>query len=221
MTAKDAISAQITPLRLPTTFAEAADLLKKSGKFSLPVVDNDGRYVGVFSELPLSDDVSSSRSIDDSIVRSAAVNASYPVTSLLDSMVADERRLMPVVDDDEMYAGAVDADSMLVAVSRMFPRLVESTELTVTCPAGDYSASAIAHAVEDADAHLLNLNVVEGTEPNSRTTVLLRVNHSRGESVARSLARYGYDTVEMSGTSGMENAEMASRINEFLHYLEV
>lgn len=56
--------------------------------------------------------------------------------------------------------------------------------------------------MEDADAHLLNLNVTAGTEPDSLTTVMLRVNHSRGESVARSLQRYGYETVEMTGDPG-------------------
>ncbi len=94
-------------------------------------------------------------------------------------------------------------------------------ELTVVCPSGEYSASAIAHAVEDADAHLLNLNVVAGTQPNSPTSVILRVNHSRGDSVARSLARYGYDTVEMAGTPGLLNADMIERVNSLLHYLEV
>ena len=111
--------------------------------------------------------------------------------------------------------------SVLACVSRLFPQLQESTELTVTCAPGNYSASAIAHAVEDADAHLLNLNVVEGTEPQSRTTVTLRVNHSRGDSVARSLSRYGYETVEIAGSPGMPDSGISERINELLHYLEV
>jgi hypothetical protein len=39
--------------------------------------------------------------------------------------------------------------------------------------------------------------------------------------VARSLARYGYDTVEMAGTPGLLNADMIERVNSLLHYLEV
>ncbi|WP_301390258.1 hypothetical protein [uncultured Muribaculum sp.] len=93
--------------------------------------------------------------------------------------------------------------------------------MTITCRPSQYSASAIAHAVEDADAHLLNLNVTAGTAPDSPTTVQLRVNHSRGESVARSLQRYGYDTVEMGGTPGLVNSDLAERVNALLHYLEV
>ena len=140
---------------------------------------------------------------------------------VLERMVSGDKTV-PVVDDiTELYLGAIDRDSALAAVSRLFPQLNEYTELTIACPPSQYSASAIAHAVEDADAHLLNLNVTAGTEPDSLTTVMLRVNHSRGESVARSLQRYGYETVEMTGDPGMFHTEMAERVNALLHYLEI
>lgn len=152
---------------------------------------------------------------------SKAVKASAPLSLVLEHM-ASGAEVVPVVDDDTgERLGAVDSMSMLVALSSLFPQLKEYSELMVTCPPSMYSASAIAHAVEDADAHLLNLNVVGGTEPDSPTTILIRVNHSRGESVARSLARYGYDTLSMTGTPGAFNADMVDRVNALLHYLEV
>lgn len=117
--------------------------------------------------------------------------------------------------------GSVDPNDAASALARLFPPLDEFTELTITCRAGQYSASAIAHAVEDADAHLLNLNVVGGTYANSDTTIVIRVNHSRGDSVARSLLRYGYETIDMKGTSGMPDSEMVDKIKELLHYIEV
>lgn len=129
---------------------------------------------------------------------------------------------LPVVDDiSERCIGVIDRASAIAAVSKLFPQLNEYTELTITCPPSQYSASAIAHAVEDADAHLLNLNVTAGTEPDSLATVTLRVNHSRGDSVARSLQRYGYDTIEMTGDPGMFHTEMTERVNALLHYLEI
>lgn len=99
-------------------------------------------------------------------------------------------------------------------LATLFPPVGECSELTITCRPGHYSASAIAHAVEDADAHLLNLNVVAGTEPNSPTTVLLRVNHRRGHSVARSLERYGYETVAMQSWSG-DNADSSDDVSAY------
>ncbi|GFI52668.1 hypothetical protein IMSAGC021_00974 [Muribaculaceae bacterium] len=44
-------------------------------------------------------------------------------------------------------------------IERLFPKMEESSTLVLTCRRGDYSASRIARAVDDADAHLLNLNV--------------------------------------------------------------
>ena len=221
MTAKDAISPQIAPLRLSTPYADAVESLSSVPGRALPVVDQDGVYLGMFGAdgcARCADAVS----VADCVEEAVAVRESYPMSMLLESMASARKSVIPVVDDfSGRYVGAVDAVSMLACVSRLFPQLQESTELTVTCAPGNYSASAIAHAVEDADAHLLNLNVVEGTEPQSRTTVTLRVNHSRGDSVARSLSRYGYETVEIAGSPGMPDSGISERINELLHYLEV
>lgn len=222
MTAKDAISSQIAPLRSSMPLTEASVLMREMHRRSLPVVDSDGDYVGMFNEPYESSSDSAMGCVGDFLVEYDAVGGTYPLLMLLESMVSGRRSIVPVVEDGtDVFIGAVDRDSVLEAVAKLFPQIQESTELTVTCTPGNYSASAIAHAVEDVDAHLLNLNVVEGTEPMSRTTVMLRVNHSRGESVARSLACYGYDTVEMTGRPGAVNQDMVERVNALLHYLDV
>lgn len=149
------------------------------------------------------------------------VSASTPLTLVLERMASGEETITVVDDISEMPLGIIDRQSMLKAVAALFPQLNESTELTITCPPSQYSASAIAHAVEDADAHLLNLNVTAGTEPNSLTTVVLRVNHSRGESVAKSLSRYGYETIEIAVPNGITSVEMVDRVRELVHYLNV
>ena len=69
----------------------------------------------------------------------------------------------------------------------------ESSTLVLTCRRGDYSASRIARAVEDADAHLLNLNVTADSErSDSRIVAELRISHRDPEAAARSLERYGF-----------------------------
>lgn len=153
--------------------------------------------------------------------RKKPVSASSPLTMALERMASGEEVVTVIDDVTETPIGIIDRESMIKAVAGLFPQLDESAELTITCPPSQYSASAIAHAVEDADAHLLNLNVTAGTEPNSLTTVLLRVNHSRGESVARSLARYGYETVEIATPAGMPASDMIERARAFMRYLEV
>lgn len=107
------------------------------------------------------------------------------------------------------------------AEERLFPRSEESSELSVACYRADYSASRISRAVEDADAHLLNLNVTSEVLPSGEIVIDLRVSHRNAGAVSRSLERYGYTTLNVrSGYDAMTDVA-AERIGEFLAHLHV
>lgn len=117
---------------------------------------------------------------------------------------------------------------------QLFPPVAESSRLLVGCSREDYSASRIARAVEDCNAHLLNLNVTsfgerkdygelsDGGLSDGKFQVVcdLRVNHRSAAGVGRSLERYGYTVL---GTSSADEPDdtTASRINELIRYLEI
>jgi hypothetical protein len=224
LTAKDAISTQIEPLTGNITVgdikAQLGVAIEHVGQ--LPIVDTSGHYIGMA-------DASTLRAADGTML-SDAISAKRPITSaspiaLLIERITSGEPVIAVVDNSiapDYYVGAADRGSVLGMMSSLFSRHNDYTELTVTCRPGNYSASSIAHAVEDADANLLNLNVLTNDHSDESTKILLRVDHSRGESVARSLARYGYDTVEISDAQqGVLSAEMIERVNSLLHYLEL
>ncbi|MBD5343613.1 MAG: hypothetical protein HDR90_01300 [Bacteroides sp.] len=112
---------------------------------------------------------------------------------------------------------------------RLFPRVMDWSVLTVECAAGQYSASLLSRAVEDCDAHVLNLNVVSGLALGEPSVVELRVNHRNPELVARSLERYGYTvTSVMSSAPGSDpdddsgpDAVARRRVNELIRLLNV
>lgn len=104
--------------------------------------------------------------------------------------------------------------------SRLFPPHPESCEITVACFRADYSASLIARAVEDCDAHLLNLNVTGDVLPSGELLVELRVSHRDSGSVSRSLERYGYRVVASSGGYDLRQEMMQSRIDQLLARIE-
>ena len=107
-------------------------------------------------------------------------------------------------------------------MQRLFPLMEESSRLLVSCLPSDYSASRLSRAVEDCNAHLVNLNVTaDGARLDNRVVVELRVNHRSPAAVARSLERYGYEVIDMSGQSAADDDLMASRVAELLHYLEL
>ena len=70
------------------------------------------------------------------------------------------------------------------------PPREETCEVSLLCDPADYSASRIAHAVEDADAHLLELHT--DFTPDGELSIRLRISHTDPTSVERSLLRYGY-----------------------------
>lgn len=114
------------------------------------------------------------------------------------------------------------SSSPAVRLDRLFPLVEESSTLLLACRRGDYSASRIAHAVEDCDAHILNLNVTSDGEPGSNRIVAeLRVSHRDPESVSRSLERYGYEVIEADGTPLADDSLMRSRYDELMRYLSL
>lgn len=119
-----------------------------------------------------------------------------------------------------MNSASAEARSLLL--ERLFPSRDDSSVLLVTCRPSDYSASVIARAVEDCDAHLLNLSVTSDTTPDGYAVVFIRVSHRDPSSVARSLERYGYEVVSMhSDASSPSDDEARLRALEVLHYLSV
>lgn len=94
----------------------------------------------------------------------------------------------------------------------------------MSCPRADYSASAIARAVEDCDAHLLNLNVTDTMAQgrfSNDITVELRVNHRNAMSVARSLERYGFHVLAVENAGDADGDTLRDRYNELIRILEI
>ena len=104
--------------------------------------------------------------------------------------------------------------------------------MLVACRAGDYSASLIARAVEDCNAHLLNLNVtsLEGHTnttnesddgvPSYPVVFDIRVNHRDCTGITRSLERYGYTVLAAENAPGADDSTVKDRIEYLLKYLE-
>lgn len=110
---------------------------------------------------------------------------------------------------------------------RLFPAVADWSALIVECDGADYSASRVARAVEDCDAHLLNLNVTAAGSLHGHTVVEIRTDHRNPESIARSLERYGYRVTAMTsseaGSDGDDAADDTARrrLGELLRYLEI
>ena len=107
----------------------------------------------------------------------------------------------------------------------------DTSRLLVGCNASNFSASRLAHAVEDCDAHLLNMNVTDlRLDPDAPLVVDLRVNRRNTEALRRSLERYGY-TVLLAERTPADGADLTrddyqseslrARAREMLYYINL
>lgn len=120
----------------------------------------------------------------------------------------------------DLPAGTTDKSDD--ALARLFPWQPDVSVLTVTCRPENYSASVIARAVEDCDAHLLNLNVTAERADNGELVIEIRINRANPDTVARSLVRFGYEPVGTELSLSSEKEETArNRIDELIRYLEL
>lgn len=106
-------------------------------------------------------------------------------------------------------------------IADLFPMVHDSSQLIVGTGHEDFMASRIAHAVEDVDASLLNMNVTGRNNPENRHIVEIRVNHRDPERVARSLERYGYNIIDLRAGDGSTGEDLSDRLDEFMHYLSI
>lgn len=121
---------------------------------------------------------------------------------LLDS--ADHR--LDVVEGDQRI-GCITSDSLLNGLGAFLAPRDDSSLVVMECTPQNYSASSLAHAVEDADTHLVDL--WSAPADNGRLRVTLRVRRADPTPVVRSLERYGFDVVDTFSTSLSMQSEMA------------
>ena len=104
----------------------------------------------------------------------------------------------------------------------LFPYNPDSSRFVVLCRREDYSATRIAHAIEDVGAHVLNLNVTDQKPAgDDLLAVDVRVDRQDISSIIRSVARYDFTVFgEANASTAITEAEQ-QRIAELLRYIDV
>ena len=128
-----------------------------------------------------------------------------PVVDVLPRLLDAPGRILGVGDSDH-FAGVIDQTSLLEGLGMMIMPRDDSSLVTVECAAGDYSASRLAHAVEDSDAHLVDL--WSAPAENGKVRVTLRIRLNDPTPAVHNLERYGYEVVD-TASAGYQDAEVA------------
>ena len=153
-------------------------------------------------------DIMSYRRAEGAELPDSKVEHDLPVLEVLPKLLESRTRELTVTEDGEGI-GIIDSNSLLEGLGRMIAPREDCSVITVECSPEDYSASLLAHAVEDSDAHLVDLFTIPGE--NGHLMVTLRVRHSDPTAAVRSLERYDFRVVEShSAGDSMQSMEIAT-----------
>ena len=136
-----------------------------------------------------------------------SIDADMPLLEVLPRLLDTPHREVGV-SEDGVSLGVIDQTSLLEGLGRMIAARDDCSVITIECRPEEYSASVLAHAVEDSDTHLVDLLSVPDEE--GRLKVTLRVRNTDPTSTVRSLERYDYHVVEAhSARASMYDATVA------------
>lgn len=166
---------------------------------------------------PLSHPTPSEALPDSNRVRNR-IDGDAHLLDVLHRLLDAEDMVLSVVDNG-MIVGVVDNRSMLSGLGNLLIGRDDCSIVVIECRAQDYSASMIAQAVEDAEAHLFDLMSRPAEDGMIRAT--LRVGHSDPSAVVRSIERYNMTVVAAYGSNFKNMEILQERLNELAIYLNV
>lgn len=146
------------------------------------------------------------------------VSADMPVMDLLPRLLDSPNHTL-AVSDGERNLGVLTESLLLEGLAREISRRDDCAIITLSCAPGDYSASRIATAVEDAGVHLIDL--WSGTPVEGRTTVSLRVRCDDPTGVVHSLERYGFEVTDVYAQQYAEAEAAEERMMALQAFLNV
>lgn len=148
----------------------------------------------------------------------AEVGSGMHLLEVLPRLLDTRSRELTVTEDGKVL-GIIDESSMLEGLGRMIAARDDSSIITVFCSPADYSASRLAHAVEDTDAHLVDLLTTPASDGMIKVT--LRVRSSDPTAAAASLERYGYNVEACYGDYSRSDLVSIDRLLELKAFIEV
>lgn len=205
MLASELISETLPPVKLSDTVGDVLDWMNEFKMTQLPVVKN-GQYVGIVHENDLLDAESASVPIesilylDDDVPMRGRKKFSilegkhlYDVLAIMGQYALE---VLPVVDVNDHYLGAISVHDITKHLGEMFSVSQEGSIVIVETLQTNYSLAEVGRIVESANAKALSL-YVNPIEESPRVQITLKLNVINPSSVVAAFERFGY-TIIMS-----------------------
>jgi acetoin utilization protein AcuB len=218
MTVKDALSAEVYPLKHSTSVKKALRFMTDAQVRHLPIVLDD-KLSGIVSETQL-------EALEDGKTEVGNLVMQNPVSVQAEAHPYEAARLitthdltaLPVLADAD-YVGTVTRRDLFVSLVEMLGINRDGAVLVMDVEMRDFSVATIAHLLEQNDVKILSV-VSEKPDAEGLIRITLKVNVSDTVRARHVLEVHGFK-VAAAHDDPEADAELQERINAFMRYLEV
>ncbi len=216
------ITKEIRAVHLKDTLASVFQKFKKYGVDTLPVVDNEEKYLALIRKDKIQDD-------DDVLVSDViekfisgtqeAIREDEHFYEIISKYNELNTSLVPIVDLEGKFLGVVTGRTYMDVFSSSFSFVEPGSMLTLHIPKSDYSMAEIAQIIESEGAAILSSIIHKSDDPTA-VNVTLKINLNNLSGVVQSLERHKYKVIARFAERDYKDV-LKDRYDELINYLNV
>jgi predicted transcriptional regulator len=219
MKVRDAIHSPTPALQATDSVETALGRLLEHHVRHLPVVDADGRLVGIISEARLMDAEGPDEAVESLLIgRPVSVPPEAHIFDAARTLVEHDLSTIPVADSDGQYLGVLRRHDIFDQFARMLSTRQSGAILALEVDPRDYALAKLIHVIEQNEAKVLAVASELPDTSTEKIRVTLKLNVTDTTRVRHVLEHHGYHVV---AAFGEEDEELEELVDEFVRYLEV
>jgi len=221
MLTTELINNNIPRLKILDSIAKALQLINDYRLTHLPVVSDDGKYLGLISEEDLLDagDEKGSLQFFQELFINSSVKENEHFLNAVNFSNQYDTACVPVVNDEQEFIGSITVADLLKALGNFSGANEIGGIIVMEMERSQFAISEISRLVESNDAHILHLNTTTQSD-TGLLTVTLHLNKKEIASIVSTFERYEYDVIYFFGDEKFEN-EIHSNYRHLMNYLDI
>lgn len=221
MLTTELINNNIPRLKMLDSNAKALQLINDYRLTHLPVVSDDGKFMGLISEEDLLDAEEERGSLQffaDGFI-TASVKENEHFLNAVNFSNQHDTTCVPVVNDEKEFVGSITVTDLLKALGNFSGANEIGGIIVMEMERSQFAISEISRLVESNDAHILHLNTTTQAD-TGLLTVTLHLNKKEIAAIVSTFERYEYDVIYFFGDEKFEN-EIHSNYRHLMNYLDI
>lgn len=220
MTVQQLMLNDVLPLQLSDTIRFALGSMDELKIREMPVCDGD-IFRGLVREDRLEQVADEELTLEGAgiIAEPLFIGQSKSIHDALRIMTTGELTLLPVLEENGLYAGYLSAENLFHHLGELLNSDVSGGVIILDMAIEDYQLSEIAQIMESNDVRVLNV-MVRPIEHSTRIEVILKTQSRDLSRALQTLARYEYN-VSLAEFEDVNDLQLNERYELLMRYINV